>query len=575
MTAGRLLGTGGRAILVTDAASHPTGPTRESVDELYASKGARLSVLLSGDCPPPPPRPHARAQARAAPSFAGDGASPEEGRPPDALGNETSVRTFSEESLFSGGLFSFQPGVKTGQADPVTRYSDTLANLGIASVLPAVAAVNPSAVPQGTTLDVELTGSNTSFRPGSTIAVAGAGMTVDSVDVLSPTRLTVRLTASPGATLGFRDVTVSTDRGDGTIESAHGIGAVQVTGPPSGPTVLSVTPSTVAAGSTRDVTISGGLTHFAAGSAAGLGAGVTVHSLSVKSPTEAVANVTADPQAAIAFRSVTVQTGGETANDAVPAPGGSLLVVAAAPAVPRLTAASPASGHRGTPVDVTLTGADTTFADRVSLASIGGTGVDVLSSAVHSPASLTARLRIARDAPLGFRDLRVTTGAENAILLNGFAVTPALPVVSTPTPAPVTTPPPGGPGAVCADTSRPRASLLKGRKGASAKQRKLSLHGRAADAGCGGRLARVEVALSRKAGRKCRFVAANGKLTKARKCTKPQFLRAKGTTRWSLTLKRKLPKGRYAILVRARDAAGNRQATPAKRTLRIGSGASR
>jgi hypothetical protein len=54
MTAGRLLGSGGRAILVTDADSHPTGPTRAAVDELYASKGIRLSVLLSGSCPPPP-----------------------------------------------------------------------------------------------------------------------------------------------------------------------------------------------------------------------------------------------------------------------------------------------------------------------------------------------------------------------------------------------------------------------------------------------------------------------------------------------------------------------------------------
>ena len=80
----------------------------------------------------------------------------------------------------------------------------------------------------------------------------------------------MRLTAAPDAATGFRDVTVSTDRGDGSIETAKGIGAVQVVGPPAAPTVLSVTPSTVAVGTTRDVTISGGLTHFAAGSVAAL-----------------------------------------------------------------------------------------------------------------------------------------------------------------------------------------------------------------------------------------------------------------------------------------------------------------
>ena len=60
-----------------------------------------------------------------------------------------------------------------------------------------------------------------------------------------------------------------------------------------------------------------------------------------------------------------------------------------------------------------------------------GTGVDVLSTTVNSPTSLVARLRIAADAPLGFRDVIVSTGAENAALLNGFEVTPAVPPPST------------------------------------------------------------------------------------------------------------------------------------------------
>ena len=64
-------------------------------------------------------------------------------------------------------------------------------------------------------------------------------------------------------------------------------------------------------------------------------------------------------------------------------------------------------------------------------------------------------------------------------------------------------------------------------------------------------------------------MAANGRLTKARKCAKRVFLKAKGTASWTLTLKRKLPRGRYAIQVRAIDRAGNRQAKPAARTVRV------
>ena len=40
-----------------------------------------------------------------------------------------------------------------------------------------------------------------------------------------------------------------------------------------------------------------------------------------------------------------------------------------------------------------------------------------------------------------------------------------------------------------------------------------------------------------------------------------------GTTRWSLAVK--LPRGRYTLLLRARDGAGNLTARAAKRTVRV------
>src|SRR6185295_13897246 len=97
---------------------------------------------------------------------------------------------------------------------------------------------------------------------------------------------------------------------------------------------------------------------------------------------------------------------------------------------------------------------------------------------------------------------RVATGVEDAALLDGFEVRPV-----------VTQQGGGGGQTTCTDTAPPSASFLKGKKGAAARKRKLSLHGRASDTGCGaGSVARVEVAISRKAGKKCRFVAASGKL---------------------------------------------------------------
>jgi hypothetical protein len=52
-------------------------------------------------------------------------------------------------------------------------------------------------------------------------------------------------------------------------------------------------------------------------------------------------------------------------------------------------------------------------------------------------------------------------------------------------------------------------------------------------------------------------------------CTRAVFLNAKGTTTWSLTVKRKVPKGAYTIVVRVRDAAGTVQPRAATRKLRV------
>jgi hypothetical protein len=43
------------------------------------------------------------------------------------------------------------------------------------------------------------------------------------------------------------------------------------------------------------------------------------------------------------------------------------------------------------------------------------------------------------------------------------------------------------------------------------------------------------------------------------KCSKPTFLKAKGTKSWSFKLRRRLPPGRYILYARAVDASGNKE----------------
>jgi hypothetical protein len=89
--------------------------------------------------------------------------------------------------------------------------------------------------------------------------------------------------------------------------------------------------------------------------------------------------------------------------------------------------------------------------------------------------------------------------------------------------------------------------------------------------GCAGvadAVARVEVAVSRRSGKRCRFLSARGRLGARRSCAKPPFLSATGTRTWSLRLPARLAHGTYLVRVRAVDAAGLK-GTVVSRALKV------
>lgn len=86
------------------------------------------------------------------------------------------------------------------------------------------------------------------------------------------------------------------------------------------------------------------------------------------------------------------------------------------------------------------------------------------------------------------------------------------------------------------------------------------VRGIAIDSGCGpagtGTLRRVDVAISRRAGKRCQHLLRSGRLGRATAC-KPLWLRAKGKSHWTFRLGHKLPRGKYIVTTRAVDSAGN------------------
>ncbi len=133
-----------------------------------------------------------------------------------------------------------------------------------------------------------------------------------------------------------------------------------------------------------------------------------------------------------------------------------------------------------------------------------------------------------------------------------------------------------GPLPLCADAKTPRSVLSRARS--TLRTTRILVRGTASDRGCAatpatrerpGALRRVSVAVGLKAGGRCRFVGSSGRLGAARSCRSPRFVTARGKSRWRLDLRGRFPKGTYAVTVRAVDAAGNAQRTPAAASLRL------
>jgi hypothetical protein len=64
----------------------------------------------------------------------------------------------------------------------------------------------------------------------------------------------------------------------------------------------------------------------------------------------------------------------------------------------------------------------------------------------------------------------------------------------------------------------------------------------------------VGVALARSVGHKCRFLGANGKLGRVIRCRPTDFLRARGTTRWTYGRRLRLAKGVYLVWAHATNS---------------------
>jgi RHS repeat-associated protein len=301
-----------------------------------------------------------------------------------------------------------------------TSSSDVTVTVLPAGSAASLASVRPGSALQGQTVTVTLGGQKTHWSAGTTQVDLGPGVTVTAVTVSSATSLTAQLTLDVAAVIGPRAVTVTT--GGEVVSLAYAFQVLSA----STPLLLSVTPNTAEQGKVPvSVSITGQNTHFMQGlTQVALGAGVSVGSIAVSSPTALNAQLTIAAGAALGYRTLVVTTNGE----AVSLPRAFVITVPTTS--PALTLVAPPSGQQAQSGPVTIVGANTHFVQGSTQVDLGA-GVTVNSVSVSCSTCLTVQVSIPETTATGPRTVTVTTGGEVVSLANGFTVQPGTPILTS------------------------------------------------------------------------------------------------------------------------------------------------
>ena len=321
-----------------------------------------------------------------------------------------SVTVNSPTSITAVGQVA--PTAYTGYATLTVQTGSqflTLPNALLITAGPAtIAGLNPSSAPQGDTLNVEVTGANTNFAQGSTVANFGPGIATNSLTVNSNTSATANITISPSASVEQNNVTMTTFG-----EVAAGVAAFTID---IGPTVISATPASMAQGTTQNVTVTGTLTTFTTSTVFNFGSGVTVNSIvSINSSVSATVSVTVSPIAPLGCRAITATMGGQQA-----ASQPNLFCVTASNA--SIASVNPNVGVQGVNgLPVTIAGYQTHFTQATPVVSLGP-GITVTNVAVQNNTSLIVTVNISPTALVQSNTVTVSTGGEVVTLPGGFTV---------------------------------------------------------------------------------------------------------------------------------------------------------
>ena len=308
---------------------------------------------------------------------------------------------------------------------PLGTYNVTLTTGGeVATILggftvgngaPVITNVTPPTGTQGITTNVTLTGEFTSWN-GTSVANFGAGIIVNSTSVTNATTAVANITINTTATLGSRNVSVTTS-GQPTASITGGFTVLAGV-----PALVSSSPGTGQAGTTVNLVITGVFTNFQqAFTTVSLGDGITTNFITISSTTQLTANVTIPSNASTVSTYVSVDTNGTTLTL-----DNAFTVL---PGTPFISQINPNVGTTGQTLNITIVGVYTNWVNGTTAATFVGSGSDITvnSTTVNSATNLTANITIPTTEPLGPVTVTTTTHSEIENVPGGFTIQSATP----------------------------------------------------------------------------------------------------------------------------------------------------
>lgn len=283
---------------------------------------------------------------------------------------------FEGNSLLIGGLNPFVG---------ITAYQVTVPNAPIT-------AVTPHRLGRGATETITLVGSGFSGTPK--VFVSSTLVQVDSVQVTSPTTLSVQITAASTADTGWRDIAVIQPGSSGPIADTCAK-CLQINWQP---TVSSASPSAIPAGETATVTLTD--RYIQSNATVTSASGIVFSPAKLLSATQASTQATVAPSVAPGSYNLTV-----TNPDGGTGQCTGCLTVTSDPQ-PALTAVSPSAVGQQSKITLKLTGTGFTTDSAVSFSA---SGVKVDSQKYVSSTALEVTISVTGKALIGPGDVTATT----------------------------------------------------------------------------------------------------------------------------------------------------------------------